>query len=83
MLTEQNLMSYSLDSLFVLMLEKIQTIKLLDRLHSDRAYCDAKNEIKLIQKVIKVKETTDKWYSSNSMLIRNANNPIQPGSASN
>ena len=60
MLTEQNLMSYSLDSLFLLMVEKIETINLLDRLQLDRAYSRARREIKLIQKVIRIKEATRK-----------------------
>ena len=60
MLTEQNLMSYSVDSLFVLMLEKIQTINLLDRLNLEKAYCSANKEIRLIQKVIRIKEATRK-----------------------
>jgi len=80
MLTEKNLMSFSLDSLFVLMLEKIQTIKLLDRLHSDGAYCSAKEEIKLIHKVIKIKEATGKWHSTNSALFTNKPNHFGPAS---
>ena len=51
-------MSYSLDSLFVLMVEKIQTIKLVDRFDQvDTAYGEMKKDIKLIQKVIKFKES--------------------------
>jgi len=53
-------MSYSLDSLFLLMVEKIETINLLDRLQLDRAYSRARREIKLIQKVIRIKEATRK-----------------------
>jgi len=60
MLTEQNLMSYSTDSLFLLKVEKIQTINLLDRLHLDKAHRGVKKEIKLIQKVIRIKEATRK-----------------------
>jgi hypothetical protein len=74
-------MSYSLDSLFVLMVEKIQTIKLLDRLHPDRAYCGAKKEIKLIHKVIKIKEATGKWHSTNSVLFTSTNKPNHFGPA--
>jgi len=57
-LTEKNLMSLSLDSLFVLMFEKIQTIKLLGRFDLDeKAYGEMKKDIKLIRKVIKFKES--------------------------
>ena len=57
-LREETLTSYSLDSLFVLMVEKIQTIKLLDRFDpNDTAYSEMKKDINLIQKVIKVKES--------------------------
>lgn len=59
-ITEETLMSYSLDSLFVLMVEKNQTVKLLDRFNLDRAYCEVKEEINLIQKVIRNKEATGK-----------------------
>ena len=51
-------MSYSLDSLLVLMVEKIQTMKLLDRLCPDDTACsEIKEEIRIIQKVIKFKES--------------------------
>jgi hypothetical protein len=60
MLTEKNLMSYSADSLFLLLVEKIQTINLLDRLDLDKAYSGAKKEIKLIQKIIRIKEAVGK-----------------------
>jgi len=50
-------MSLSLDSLFVLMFEKIQTIKLLGRFEDETAYGEMKKDIKLIQKVIKFKES--------------------------
>ena len=60
MLTEQKLMSYSMDSLFLLKVEKIQTINLLDRLHLDKAHRGVKKEIKLIQKVIRIKESISK-----------------------
>ena len=53
-------MSYSTDSLFLLKVEKIQTINLLDRLHLDKAHRGVKKEIKLIQKVIRIKEATRK-----------------------
>ena len=48
-------MSYSLDSLYVLMVEKIQTIKLFNS--NDSAYSEMKKDIKLIQKIIKLKES--------------------------
>ena len=51
-------MSLSLDSLFVLMFEKIRTIKLLGRFDLDEtAYGEMKKDIKLIQRVIKFKES--------------------------
>jgi len=56
-LTEENLMSYSADSLFVLMLEKTQALNVLNRFDSnDRAYREMQNYIKLIQKVINLKD---------------------------
>lgn len=50
-------MSLSLDSLFELMIEKIQEIKILDRFHADNeVYKEVKDEIKLIQKIINLKK---------------------------
>jgi len=50
-------MSYSMDSLFLLMVEKIQTINLL---WLDKAHRCVKKGIILIKKVIRIKETVGK-----------------------
>ena len=50
-------MSRTLDSLRLLLLEKIQTIQLLERLENgDTASSDMKEEIDIIRKAIKIKE---------------------------
>jgi len=48
-----------MDSLFLMMVEKMQTINLLDRLQLDKAYSGVKKEIKLIQKVIGIKKPSE------------------------
>jgi len=56
-LKEEALMSRSLDSLNVLMIEKTQTMQLLERLQANEsAIEEMKEDINLIQKVIKVKQ---------------------------
>jgi len=51
-------MSYSADSLFVLMLEKTQALNILDRFDlNDTAYREMENYIKLIQRVITLKDS--------------------------
>jgi len=56
-LKEEALMSRSLDSLNVLMIEKTQTMQLLERLQANEsAIEEMKEDINHIQKVIKVKQ---------------------------
>ena len=57
-LTFEALMSRSMDSLKLLLLEKNQTIGLLERLvpPDDTKYSELKEEVDLIRKAIKLKE---------------------------
>ena len=56
-LTEELLMSYSLDTLFTLMVEKIEEIKVLTKSHRGTAmFKHAKQDLALIEKVINCKK---------------------------
>ena len=57
-LTEEILMTFSLDSLFDLLIEKINEIKLLNKYHTHKElYSEVKQEIMLIQKMIVLKKS--------------------------
>ncbi len=64
MIAEDILTSYSIDALCMLMIEKIQAIKQIDRLNSREAYFEAREEIKLLQEAIKRKQAmAGEWQS--------------------
>ena len=56
--TEETLITFSLGSLFDLLIEKICEIKLLNKYHTHKKlYSEIKQEIMLIQKIIGIKKS--------------------------